>query len=69
MLMEQLDYSLLFRWFVGLNMDDSAWDVMVFTKNSERLADGDIAQARSCVENISSAKSAPVSIPHLPIRR
>ena len=40
MLMEQLDYNLLFRWFVGLNMDDSAWDVTVFTKNSERLLDG-----------------------------
>jgi len=33
MLMEQLDYSLLFRWFVGLNMDDPIWDVAVFTKN------------------------------------
>ena len=31
MLMEQLDYSLLFRWFVGLNMDDPIWDVTVFT--------------------------------------
>src|SRR6266576_4477576 len=32
MLMEQLDYSLLFRWFVGLNMDDPIWNVTVFTK-------------------------------------
>jgi len=39
MLMEQLDYNLLFRWFVGLNMDDAIWDVTVFTKNSERLLD------------------------------
>src|ERR1700726_4638069 len=45
MLMEQLDYNLLFRWFVGLNMDDSVWDVTVFTKNRERLFDGDIAEA------------------------
>ena len=45
MLMEQLDYNLLFRWFVGLNMDDSVWDVTVFTKNRERLLDGDIAEA------------------------
>jgi transposase len=45
MLMEQLDYNLLFRWFVGLNMDDSVWDVTVFTKNRERLLDGDIAGA------------------------
>src|SRR5437660_11830547 len=43
--MEQLDYNLLFRWFVGLNMDDSVWDVTVFTKNRERLLDGDIAEA------------------------
>jgi len=32
MLMEQLEYNLLFRWFVGLNMDDMVWDVTVFTK-------------------------------------
>src|SRR5438309_12057804 len=45
MLMEQLDYNLLFRWFVGLNMDDAIWDVTVVTKNRERLLDGDIAEA------------------------
>ena len=44
-LMEQLDYNLLFRWFVGLNMDDPTWDVTVFTKNRDRLLAGDIAQA------------------------
>src|SRR5438105_15366883 len=44
-LMEQLDYNMLYRWFVGLNMDDPIWDVTVFTKNSERLLDGDIAEA------------------------
>src|SRR6266581_3921743 len=44
-LMEQLDYNLLFRWFVGLNMDDAIWDVTVFTKNRERLLDGDMAEA------------------------
>ena len=43
-LMEQLDYNLLFRWFVGLNMDDAVWDATVFTKNRERLLAGDIAQ-------------------------
>ena len=42
-LMEQLDYNLLFRWFVGLTMDALVWDVTVFTKNRERLVDGDIA--------------------------
>ncbi len=45
MLMEQLDYNLLFRWFVGLNVDDDVWDATVFTKNRQRLLDGDIADA------------------------
>src|SRR6202167_1221030 len=45
LLMEQLDYNLLFRWFVGLNMDDAIWDVTVFTKNRQRLLEGDIAEA------------------------
>ena len=39
-LMEQLDYNLLFRWFVGLNIDEPVWDVTVFTKNRERLIAG-----------------------------
>jgi len=43
MLMEQLDYNLLFRWFVGLTMDDRIWDVTVFTKNRDRLLRGHIA--------------------------
>jgi transposase len=43
LLMEQLDYNLLFRWFVGLSMDDEVWDATVFCKNRERLLDGDIA--------------------------
>src|SRR5256712_5511286 len=43
--MEQLDYNLLFRWFVGLDMDGPIWDPTVFTKNRERLLAGDIAQA------------------------
>jgi transposase len=47
MLMEQFDYNLLFRWFVGLNMDDAIWDVTVFTKNRERLLRGDIATSFS----------------------
>src|SRR5215467_7916368 len=45
LLMEHLNYNLLFRWFVGLNMDDPVWDVTVFTKNRQRLLAGDIAQA------------------------
>lgn len=43
-LMEQLNYNLLFRWFVGLNMDDPIWDVTVFTKNRERLLRGEVAE-------------------------
>src|SRR5512135_489962 len=44
MLMEQLDYNLLFRWFVGMNIDDPVWDVTVFTKNRERLLAAEVAQ-------------------------
>lgn len=44
-LMEQLDYNLLFRWFVGLSIDNSVWDASTFSKNRERLMDGDIAEA------------------------
>jgi transposase len=45
LLMEQLDYNLLFRWFVGLNMDDPVWDPTVFSKNRKRLLAGEVAQA------------------------
>lgn len=44
LLMEELNYNLLFRWFVGLNVDDEVWDVTVFTKNRERLLEGEIAE-------------------------
>ena len=44
-LMEQLDYNLLFRWFVGLNPDDAVWVPTVFTKNRDRLLEGNIAEA------------------------
>src|SRR5437762_3526212 len=43
-LMEQLDYNLLFRWFVGLSMDGEVVDVTVFTRDRERLIEGDIAR-------------------------
>src|SRR5437867_4177572 len=45
LLMEQLDYNLLFRWFVGLSMDDAVWDASTFSKNRERMLEGDIAEA------------------------
>jgi len=41
-LMEQLDYNLLYRWFVGLSPDDPVWDATTFTKNRDRLQDGDV---------------------------
>jgi transposase len=43
-LMEQLDYNLLFRWFVGLSMDAPVWDASTFSKNRDRLLDGDVAR-------------------------
>ena len=42
--MEQIDYNILFRWFVGLSMDDPVWDASVFAKNRERLMQVDVAR-------------------------
>lgn len=53
-LMEQLNYNLLFRWFVGLNPDDGVWDATVFTKNRDRLLEGHIADA-FCQEVLKAA--------------
>jgi transposase len=44
LLMEEIDYSVLFRWFIGLNLDDEVWDATVFTKNRDRLLEGDVAK-------------------------
>lgn len=44
LLMEQLEYNLLFRWFIGLHMDEAVWVPTVFSKNRDRLLDGDIAE-------------------------
>jgi transposase len=44
LLMEEIDYNLLFRWFVGLNMDDEVWDPTSFTKNRDRLLEADVAK-------------------------
>jgi transposase len=44
-LVEQLQYNLLFQWFVGLSLDDAVWDATTFTKNRDRLLAGDIAEA------------------------
>src|SRR5258707_8661536 len=48
LLMEEIDYSLLYRWFVGMNLDEPVWDVTVFTKNRDRLLDGDVARDFLC---------------------
>ena len=44
LLMEEIDYSMLFRWFVGMNLDEPVWDATVFTKNRDRLLEGDVAR-------------------------
>jgi transposase len=44
LLMEQLDYNILFRWFVGLSMDEPIWNPTVFTKNRDRLLNQDLAR-------------------------
>jgi len=43
-LMEQIDYNLLFRWFVGLSIDDAVWDASTFSKNRDRLLEADVAR-------------------------
>ena len=45
MLVEQLEYNLLFRWFVGLPLSEHAWDATSFSKNRERLLSGEVAQS------------------------
>ena len=57
-LMEQIDYNLLFRWFVGLGVDDAVWDHSTFSKNRDRLLEADVAAkflARCCAIPRSSA--------------
>ena len=44
LLMEEIDYNVLFRWFVGMNLDEPVWDATTFTKNRERLLDADVAR-------------------------
>lgn len=44
LLIEEIDYSMLFRWFVGLNLDEEVWDATTFTKNRDRLMEADVAK-------------------------
>ena len=55
--MEEMDYNLLFRWFVGLNADDEVWDATVFTKNRDRLLEAEVAKEfLACVVEQAEAK-------------
>jgi len=45
--MERLDFDLLFRWFVGLGIDDAVWDASTFSKNRDRLLDGSCQRTTS----------------------
>jgi transposase len=66
-LMEQLDYNLLFRWFVGLSRDDPIWDPTVFSKNRDRLFQGDIAQAFFTAVLTQARAASLVSAEHVPV--
>ncbi len=56
-LMEQINYNILFRWFVGLSMDDAVWDASTFCKNRERLMQADVAKSfMSRLLNLSDVK-------------
>src|SRR6478736_7376161 len=44
LLMEEIDYSMLFRWFVGMNLDEPVWDATTFTKNRDRLLEAEVAK-------------------------
>ena len=44
LLMEEMDYNILVRWFVGLNLDDAVWDATVFAKNRDRLLEAEVAK-------------------------
>jgi transposase len=58
-LMEELSYNLLYRWFVGLGVEEAVWDVTVFTKNRERFIDGEIAR-KFFYETVEQARAQDV---------
>jgi hypothetical protein len=55
--MEEIDYSILFRWFIGMNLDDEVWDATVFTKNRDRLLEADEASTLSRRVSVGTAHS------------
>jgi transposase len=56
LLVEEIDYNLLFRWFVGLGMDDAVWNHAVFSKNRDRLLNSDVARRFFAEVNRSAKK-------------
>ncbi len=50
--MEELNYNLLFRWFVGLSMEDEVWDHSTFSKNRDRLLNADISPILGLVDTV-----------------
>jgi transposase len=60
LLVEEIDYSVLYRWFVGLNMDEEVWDATTFTKNRDRLLEGDVAR-RLLVEVYEQARAQGIT--------
>jgi len=67
LLMEELDYSLLFRWFVGLAIDDPVWDATVFSKNRDRLIGGEIASRFFVAVRVQLEKSGVLSDEHFTV--
>jgi len=67
MLMEQLNYNLLFRWFVGMNIDDAVWDVTVFTKNRERLLAAGVANTLFAEVLVQARSRALLSSEHFTV--
>ncbi len=66
-LMEQLNYNLLFRWFVGLEMDEGVWDVTVFTKNRERLIGGEVSQGLLAAVLVEAGENSLLSEEHFTV--
>ena len=66
-LMEQLNYNMLFRWFVGLSMDAAVWDVTTFSKNRDRLLEGDVAQRLLAAVTTQSRVAALMSDEHFSV--
>jgi transposase len=67
-LMERLEFDLLFRWFVGIGVDEAAWDHSTFSKNGERLLEGDIAKLLDAVLAQPRVKRL-LSTDHFSVRR